>query len=949
MRLLFASLCLCLSLNALATTTEYISPLKSPIDKKLYRYVELENQLKVLLVSDETTDKSAASLDVYVGSGSDPEGWEGLAHFLEHMLFLGTEKYPEVSEYSEFIKDNGGGNNAYTSFGHTNYYFSIGTDHLENALDRFSQFFIAPRFDETYVDRERSVVYSEYQARKKDEGRRLWDAQKQWLNPSHPASRFTVGSLESLRDRDESSAREKLIEFYNDHYSANIMTLVVLGKEPLDQLEKWARQYFQDINNKNLAPQEFTQSYMDPDLIPARLDTVPVKEQSSVSFVFPIPSTAREYSTKPLSYISNLLGHEGEGSLFSVLKQAGWAEGLSAGSGYLDEVQGQFNVRIQLTNQGVEHIKEMGQMLFQMIDLIKRDGVVEWRYKEQSELSEIAFRFAQESDPGRVAQSLASRLHQYEPEDVLAGPYLIKEFDPERINQLLTYLTPNNVSINVVSQNLETDKVTQYYDVDYKLSKLSEQWISQWGKLTTNEQLRLPDVNPFIPEWLEVGVYDESKEIPVEVETKSDITLWYKPDVEFDTPRANFYFNIMSPLANSSARNLVLTELYVRLLNSQLNKAVYPAYLADLNYSLYRHGKGISGRISGYEDKQSEILRLIIDAMLNPEFTEQRFNIIKTRLKRELNNIALDSPSNQSIHEIYRLLMTPYWAESERLQALESVTLEDVTDFSEKFFQQVEVNALSHGDVSLESSLSRVSMLDALFMDSEFITDIPEVEIRSLKQEDQYLRTKSVEHSDSALSWYFQGSEASIQERAKMALLKDLLDTAFYTLLRTDNRVGYLVHSGVININQFPGFLFSVQSPSHTPQQLSALYDQFIAQFENDLENMSMQEFSTVKSGLLVKVRQKDKNLSGRSARYWREIERDELNFDSQQQFDNALSELTHEAMKDYYQNIIVSRGAEIAVQIPGDSADLDSALISEEHFKETGDPIQFRHQYESL
>ena len=119
---------------------------KSPIDQKLYRYLELDNRLKVLLISDSETDKSAAALDVYVGSGSDPKGWPGLAHFLEHMLFLGTKKYPTTGEYQAFINNNGGNNNAFTSFRHTNYYFSIAADHFEPALDRFSRFFIDPTF-----------------------------------------------------------------------------------------------------------------------------------------------------------------------------------------------------------------------------------------------------------------------------------------------------------------------------------------------------------------------------------------------------------------------------------------------------------------------------------------------------------------------------------------------------------------------------------------------------------------------------------------------------------------------------------------------------------------------------------------------------------------------------------------------------------------------------------
>lgn len=80
------------------TLKVYDNIIKSERDKRQYRGVELINGLKVLLVSDPTTDISAASMDVHIGSMKDPESLNGLSHFLEHMLFLGTQKVLIVIE-----------------------------------------------------------------------------------------------------------------------------------------------------------------------------------------------------------------------------------------------------------------------------------------------------------------------------------------------------------------------------------------------------------------------------------------------------------------------------------------------------------------------------------------------------------------------------------------------------------------------------------------------------------------------------------------------------------------------------------------------------------------------------------------------------------------------------------------------------------------------------------
>ena len=123
-------------------------PIKSPTDLKDYKLIQLDNGLKALLISDTTYDlkkldqeelevengitnsktglkKSAASLSIEVGSYSDPNDLQGLAHFLEHMVFMGSKKYPAENEFDKFISEHGGSSNAYTADETTNFHFAI--------------------------------------------------------------------------------------------------------------------------------------------------------------------------------------------------------------------------------------------------------------------------------------------------------------------------------------------------------------------------------------------------------------------------------------------------------------------------------------------------------------------------------------------------------------------------------------------------------------------------------------------------------------------------------------------------------------------------------------------------------------------------------------------------------------------------------------------------------
>ena len=138
-----------------------------------YRSYTLENGLKVLLISDPNATHAAVSLSVDSGLWADPKAHLGLAHYLEHSLFLGTKKYPGEGSYFQFIQHHNGSANAFTAPEETNYMFNIDADSCEPALDRFSQFFIAPLFNKADLAREIQAVNSEHSKNISSDGARL--------------------------------------------------------------------------------------------------------------------------------------------------------------------------------------------------------------------------------------------------------------------------------------------------------------------------------------------------------------------------------------------------------------------------------------------------------------------------------------------------------------------------------------------------------------------------------------------------------------------------------------------------------------------------------------------------------------------------------------------------------------------------------------------------------
>ena len=924
---------------------QFVEPVKSEIDRKQYRGFVMENGLKVMLVSDPETDQAAASLDVNVGSGSDPSGWNGLAHFLEHMLFLGTEKYPNAGEYQEFIQSRGGSHNAYTAYANTNYFFYVSHGSLVPALDRFSRFFIDPTFEEKYVERERSVVHSEYQARLKDEGRRIWAAQKRILNPGHPASRFSVGSVDTLRDRHGISARDKLIEFYEQWYSASIMALTVVGRESLDELETIVRDRFAQIPNRDVDPPLYIQSYLNRDLNSPLLKVVPVKELNSVTFIFPVPSTHTEYRSKPLSYIGHLLGHESSGSLLAGLKERGWADSLSAGSGFMDRHQGTVQISIGLTQPGLDHIEEIGAMLFFQIDQIAQKGIERWRFEEEQQLGNIAFMFAEELNAASLARSVSARLHDYPMSDILRGPYIMDEFDPERIDELLSYLTPENVYLQLVSKNNKVRRVSPWYEVKYDIDAIDKDVLQYWNDVESMEfeDLKLPAQNPFIPERLALQTLEHNAPKPTRLDLDSGMDSWHIADQEFRTPRASFYFTIKSPEANRSARHAVLTEILVRLVNDRLNTQTYAARLAGMRFSLYRHSRGISVRIGGYQDRQRELAQVILNAISNPTFTSERLQLIKADLERELDNVSKDRPSSQTIQEIYRLLMKPYWTEAERIAEIDSIELNELSGHAARLMDEIEITMLSHGDVSKAQATEMAELIHATFPEAVFIDDVSRPKIRELDSDTPYLRTMDLDHGDTALTYYFQDDEKSVVSRARGALLGQMIESPFYFDLRTTNRVGYLVFATYMDVLEVPGLLLSVQSPSHTAEEIAGLIDAFLAQFPKQLQSMTQQQFEQIRAGLVTRVLRRDTSLSIRTDRYWEEIDLERFDFDSRERLAREIGRLEKQDILDHLRSMTGSDKRLLVIQAPGRRDGAAGRELSGNQWIETGRPEEFR------
>lgn len=881
---------------------------KGQVDDRIYHYLELENKLKVILISDKEADKAAASLDVHVGSSDDPRDREGLAHFLEHMLFLGTEKYPDAAEYQAFIDENAGSHNAYTSSEHTNYFFDIDADKLEAALDRFSQFFVAPLFDEVYVNRERNAVHSEYQARIKSDARREYDVFRQLMNPQHPFSKFSVGSLQTLADRPNDKIRDSLLDFYAKHYSSDQMTLVVLGKESIDELKRMVEARFSAIPLRKVETPIKKTALFPADALPMEVLVKPVQDIQKMQMLFPLPSMKAYYHQKPLSYLGSILGHEGKGSLLSVLKAQGWAEGLSAGGGEMGAGNATFSINISLTDEGLKQREMIRALVFHVLDVIRQQGVEQWRYEEEKQLVSLAFQFREKGRAVDTVSRLSSQLHDYPAEEVISAAYLFTSFDPKLIQRLLREMTPQNLFVGTTFKEVETDKVTYYYQVPYAVKPLQASSVELPEKL--KQQYHLPEKNIFIPDSYVLKKKEKAFADIQKVDAKSSkVELWAKQDISFQVPKAEVNLRVKSPLVATSVRYATLNDLLVAMINDNLNESSYPASLAGLSFSLSANSRGMDIRLVGYDDKMTILLEMVGQRVSQPILSEQRFANIKKELIRYFNNTEQLSPYRRLFKAIPVTLYDPYFSDKDKADELENISLSDLQAFSKEWLKGADLQGFFYGNINKKQIQQWRNFLPQLIQaGQQKIAAAKVVDLSNQPLVDDIVleRRLVLDHNDKAAALYVQGLGDSLEDEANMRLIRQILESSYYSQLRTEQQLGYIVFLTNVSFKDVPGSLFMVQSPNTSIEKIKAATEQFILQsidaIPDDLDLTPYQR------SVATKLLEKSQSLSEKSDFYWKHIVENDTSFSYQQRLVDAVYAISAKELKAYYQQVLLKQ-----------------------------------------
>jgi insulysin len=836
---------------------------RRPNDTSEQRAIVLDNGLEALLISDPSLQKSAAALDVAVGSMEDPESRQGLAHFLEHMLFLGTERFPDPQEYKRLLAQYQGSGNAYTTSDHTNYQFEVNHEGFEPVLERFAQFFVSPLFTEELTERELNAVFSEHQKNLQNDDRRSMMVEWMLHRPGHPRCKFPTGDESTLGG----VSRQELLDFYRPQYSADVMKLCVLSTKDLDSLEQLVRSQFGGVRNNGRGEHHYSGDIFPAEALPDLVQIRPLSDQRRLKLVFGLPPTIKFWRAKPGRLLISLIGHEGAGSLLSKLKEENLATELGA-SLHNTSWSGYFEVRISLTADGQSHLARVFELFFAYVEMLRREGLKRSFFDEEKTLFDLDYFFRDHQEGMWVAAHHAAEIQDYPALEAERRGALLLDYDPQLFQRYLEKLRPSTMRAILMAADVPVDQVEPHYGTEFGRRPLTgaERAAAERGESGADRGVfHYLDPNPFVPSDLTL-LQSDPHDAPYLLLDDERGVVWFEQDRRFNLPKAHLLLLLHSPEMVRSTRSAVVATLYADALNESLREWNYMVRMAGLRLQIDYDERGLLLQLEGYSQKIPELLRDLAPRLEEITIGERSFAELKETMRRDLSNVAHRVAFQQVLGE-FHWLVSPYaihYRETEPL--IEDVTLEEVREFARGALRNTALEGAAYGNLQgeeLQRSLEDLFAAVSGGILASGLRKAPRAEL-VFPAEKAWAHCFATANDNNCWLLLAPIGAASPRSEALARLGATLLKAPFFAEMRTRQQLGYVVFCGAMVERRSDLLYFLIQSGDYSAVEMRTRADAWLREFVPALADMDGARFAQVKAGLIVDLEQEETDMRAR-------------------------------------------------------------------------------------
>lgn len=892
---------------------------KSDKDTREYQAIRLDNGMVVLLVSDPQAVKSLSALVVPVGSLEDPESHPGLAHYLEHMTLMGSKNYPQPDSLAEFLKMHGGSHNASTAPYRTAFYLEVENDALEGAVDRLADAIAAPLLDKKYADRERNAVNAELTLARTRDGMRMAQVSAETINPAHPGSRFSGGNLETLSDKPGSPVLDALHAFRDKYYSANLMKAVVYSNKPLPELAQLAAQTYGRVPNKNITRPEITVPVVTDAQKGLIIHYVPAMPRKVLRVEFRIDNNTPQFRSKTDELVNYLIGNRSPDTLSDWLQKQGLVEGIRADSDpVVNGNSGVLAISATLTDKGLAHRDDVVAAIFSYLSLLREKGVDKRYFDELAHVLDLDFRYPSITRDMDYVEWLADTMIRVPVEHTLDAVNIADQYDADAVKARLAMMTPQNARIWYISPNEPHNKTAYFVNAEYQVDKISEQTFADWQKRSAGIALKLPEVNPYIPDDFTLIKPTKDYPQPQLIVDEPDLRVVYTPSRYFASePKANVSMVLRNPAAMNTAKNQVMFALNDYLAGIALDQLSNQAAVGGIGFSTNANN-GLMLNANGYTQRLPQLFKALLEGYFSYTATEEQLEQAKSWYAQMMDSAEKGKAFDQAIMPVQMLSQVPYFQREERRELLPSITLDEVMAYRAALKTNARPEFLVVGNMSEDQAKTLAQ--DVRTQLGAKGTEWCRNQDVLVEKQQNVIFEKAGSSTDSALAAVFVPTGYDeYASSAYSAVLGQIVQPWFYTQLRTEEQLGYAVFAFSMNVGRQWGMGFLLQSSDKQPDYLWQRFQAFFPQAEAKLRAMKPEEFAQIQQAVIAQIMQPPQTLAEEASKVSKDFDRGNMRFDSHDKVVADIKQLTPQKVADFFhQAVVAPQGMAIQSQVSG-------------------------------
>ena len=892
---------------------------KSEKDTRQYQAIRLDNGMVVLLVSDPQAVKSLSALVVPVGSLQDPAEHQGLAHFLEHMTLMGSKKYPQPDSLAEFLKMHGGSHNASTAPYRTAFYLEVENDALDGAVDRLADAIAAPLLDKKYADRERNAVNAELTMARTRDGMRMAQVSAETINPAHPGSQFSGGNLETLSDKPGKPVLDALHAFRDSWYSANLMKAVIYSNKPLPELASIAAATYGRVPNHDISKPEITVPVVTDAQKGIIIHYVPAMPRKVLRVEFRIDNNSDKFRSKTDELVTYMIGNRSPGTLSDWLQKQGLVEGIRADSDpVVNGNSGVLAISATLTDKGLAHRDEVTAAIFSYLNLLRSQGIDKRYFDELAHVLALDFRYPSINRNMDYVEWLADTMIRVPVEHTLDVVNIADRYDPQAIKDRLAMMTPQNARIWYISPKEPHNKTAYFVNAPYQVDKISEQTFADWQQKSSAIDLKLPVLNPYIPDDFSLIKSDKAYPHPQLIVDEPTLRVIYAPSQYFASePKADISLVLRNPQAMDSARRQVIFALNDYLAGIALDQLSNQAAVGGISFSTGANN-GLMVNANGYTQHLPELFNALLDGYFSYTPTEEQLEQAKSWYAQMMDSADKGKAYDQAIMPIQMVSQVPYFQREERRALLPSIALKEVLEYRANLKAKGRPELMVIGNLTADQSTAMARQIQKQLgadgnewcRNKDVLVDRKQLAIFE----------KAGNSTDSALAAVF--APPNVDEYASSAassLLGQIVQPWFYNQLRTEEQLGYAVFAFSMNVGRQWGMGFLLQSNDKQSAYLWQRFQAFFPTAEAKLRAMKPEEFAQIQQAVIGQMLEAPQTLGDEASKLSKDFDRGNMRFDSRDKVVAQIKLLTPQKLADFFhQTVVDPQGMAILSQVSG-------------------------------